>query len=138
MRAPARTLQMTSASSPLMAPTKASRLEMADPNEALCAKGQHYCKPWGRCAKPTEACPQSGYLPNVTQSPCIQASKVSCLSMPNSFEAAACLRAVEAPFQAPQALSREQLADMIYFPEGVLRGRIAGRRCLSGPGPAAW
>ena len=58
--------------------------------------------------------------------------------MPNSFEAAACLRAIEAPFQVRQALSQEQLSDMIYFPDAVLRGRVAGRGCLSGPGPEAW
>jgi len=55
--------------------------------------------------------------------------------MANSFEAAACVRAVEAPRQSAAAMTSEQLADMLYFPDATLRGRIAGRACLSGPGP---
>ena len=55
--------------------------------------------------------------------------------MANSFQAAACLRALESPMQSSAAMTTEQLADMLYFPEAYLRGRIEGRKCLSGPGP---
>ena len=108
---------------------------MADPNNTLCAPGLSYCPAWGKCAAPGAGCPQAAYLPNVTDPGCILLAKQSCLTMANSFQAAACLRALDAPRQSPSAMTTEQLADMLYFPEATLRGRIAGRECLSGPGP---
>ena len=111
---------------------------MANPNNDLCPLGQSYCAPWGRCAVPGAGCPQEAFLPNVTEGGCLQVARLTCLTMPNSFEAAACLRAVAGPYQAPQAMTSEQLADILYFPEAALTGRSVGRQCLSGPGPAAW
>lgn len=99
---------------------------MANPNNTLCKHGR-YCPPLGRCVE--TACPEEAFLPNVTAAPCIQLAKLACLSSPNSFEAAACTRGTLAPFQAPGAMSHLQLADMIYFPEGYLRGLAASRKC---------
>ena len=108
---------------------------MADPNNVLCAEGHSYCPSFGKCTAPGAGCPQVGYLPNVTVSNCVHLAQQTCLAMENSFEAAACVRAVEAPKQSAAAMTSEHLADMLYFPEATLRGRIAGRGCLSGPGP---
>jgi hypothetical protein len=54
--------------------------------------------------------------------------------MANSYEAAACARSIQIPFQARGTLTSQQIGDMLYFPEAALRGQVAGRRCLSGPG----
>lgn len=108
---------------------------MADPNNTLCTEGNSYCSGFGKCTTSGAGCPQAGYLPNATVTNCVLLAQQSCLAMANSFEAAACVRAVEAPRQAAAAMTSEQLADMLYFPEATLRGRIAGRDCLSGTGP---
>lgn len=111
---------------------------MASANNSLCEADQAYCLSRGRCLGPGEACPQVPYLPNVTQQDCLQLASVQCLTMANSFETAACLRSIPAPYQSAQALTQEMLSDMIYFPEAALQGRTLGRGCLSGPGPTAW
>lgn len=108
---------------------------MAHPNNSLCENGLTYCPAWGKCAAPGSGCPQAAYLPNVTDPGCILLAKQKCLTIADSFQAAACVRAVEAPMQSTAAMTSKQLADMLYFPEATLRGQIAGRLCLSGPGP---
>ena len=106
---------------------------MASPNNSLCAPGSSYCAPLGKCQSITASCPQLGYLPNVTESDCVEKAKLSCLAMSDSFQTAACLRGIQGAFQPAEAMTQEQLSDMIYFPDAVLIGRRQGRGCLSGP-----
>lgn len=110
---------------------------MADANNFLCESGTLFCPGLGRCVNSDlhgRICPQAGYLPSVTERSCIANAGLACLMMADSFEAAACLRATQGPFQNTGALTQRLLSDMVYTPEAVLIGRGLGRRCISGPG----
>ncbi len=110
---------------------------MADANNFLCEADTIFCPALGRCVKSDlhgRICPQAAFIPSVTETSCGANAGLSCLQMADSFEAAACLRATQGPFQNTAALTQLLLSDMVYTPEAVLIGRGLGRRCISGPG----